>query len=248
VSKKDLNIIKKHWENIKTDSLKDKNLQIVERSAIIDYLKNLKVDALADIGCGNCEDTVYFSKYAKSVDAFDYSEKMIKDANKVVADGKVKNINIAKLDLITDRIIHSYDTVVTKRSLINLGNFDNQKKAIKKIHKSLNENGHFLMLECSTDGLANMNSIRKLFFLDEIAMPFHNYHFVMDQLLEFLKSYFKVVSWRYFSDYFFLTRFVGPLVEKNEPYKYDHLFKELSSVQVIEKQIGPQFLLLLKKK
>ena len=50
MSKKDLNIIKKHWENIKTDSLKDKNLQIVERSAIIDYLKNIKVDALADIG------------------------------------------------------------------------------------------------------------------------------------------------------------------------------------------------------
>ena len=248
MDKKDLTVIKKHWEAIETDSLKDKNLQIVERSAIVDLLNNFKVDTLADIGCGNCEDTVFFSQSAKSVDAFDYSETMIKAANKIICESNAKNIKIAKLDLINDPIINSYDTIITKRALINLGNFENQKKAIVKIHNSLNKNGYYLMLECSVNGLNNMNSIRKSLSLNEIPMPFHNYHFEMDQLLQFLKNYFKIKSVRYFSDYFFLTRIVGPLINKDEPYKYDSLFKELSFMKLIEKQIGPQFLFLLKKK
>jgi len=79
-------------------------------------------------------------------------------------------------------------------------------------------------------------------------MPFHNYRFEMDQLIEFIKSYFNIESLRYFSDYFFLTRIVGPFIDRDEPYKYDSLFKELSILQLIEKQIGPQFLFVLKKK
>ena len=248
MSKKDLNIIKKHWENIKTDSLKDKNLQIVERSAIIDYLKNLKVDALADIGCGNCEDTVYFSKYAKSVDAFDYSEKMIKEAINTITASNGEKINITKLDLINDQIDNLYDTIITKRTLINLGNFENQKKAIQKIHNSMVENGYYIMLECSLDGLDNMNSIRNIFSLDKIPMPFHNYHFDLEQLLEFTENLFEVVEQKYFSDYFFLTRIVGPLLNNKEPYKYDSIFKELSNLTLIKKHIGPQFLLVLRKK
>ena len=103
------------------------------------------------------------------------------------------------------------------------------------------------MLECSLDGLNNMNSIRDIFSLGKIPMPFHNSHFVMDQLLEFIENHFEVVFSRFFSDYFFLTRIVGPLINNNEPYKHDDLFKKLSSFRLIEKQIGAQFLLVLKK-
>ena len=53
---------------------------------------------------------------------------MIKAANKIIGESNAKNIKITKLDLINDPIINSYDTIITKRALINLGNFENQKK------------------------------------------------------------------------------------------------------------------------
>ena len=248
MNEKDLTIIKNHWESPETESLKDKNLQLVERSAIIEQLEKIKISRLADIGCGNCEDTIYFSNYADLVDAFDFSEKMIKEAINTITASKTEKINVAKLDLINDQILNSYNTIITKRTLINLGNFKNQKKAIQKIHNSLVKNGYYIMLECSLNGLDNMNSIRNIFSLDKIPMPFHNYHFDLEQLLEFTENLFEVVEQKYFSDYFFLTRIVGPLLNNKEPYKYDSIFKELSDLTLIKKHIGPQFLLVLRKK
>ena len=248
VNEKDLTIIKNHWENPETESLKDKNLQLVERSAIIEQLEKIKISRLADIGCGNCEDTIFFSNYANLVDAFDFSEKMIKEAINTITASKTEKINVAKLDLINDQILNSYNTIITKRTLINLGNFKNQKKAIQKIHNSLVKNGYYIMLECSLDGLDNMNSIRKNFSMEKIPMPFHNYHFVIEKLLEFTENLFEVVIKRYFSDYFFLTRIVGPLLNNKDPYKHDSTFKELSNLKLINKHIGPQFLLVLRKK
>ena len=43
VNEKDLTVIKNHWNNPETESLKDKNLQLVERSAIIEQLEKIKV-------------------------------------------------------------------------------------------------------------------------------------------------------------------------------------------------------------
>lgn len=248
MNNKDLAIIKDHWENPETISLKDKNLQLVERSAIIEQIEKIKVTSLADIGCGNCEDTIFFSRYAEYVDAFDYSEKMVKEATNIINSSKTKKINISKLDLIDDQLDNSYDTIITKRTLINLGNFENQKKAIIKIHNSLEINGHYIMLECSKDGLDNMNSIRNIFSLEKIPMPFHNFYFSMEALQEFIANYFEVLHIRFFSDYFFLTRIVGPLLNNKEPYKHDSIFKELSNLTLINKHIGPQFLLVLRKK
>ena len=79
-------------------------------------------------------------------------------------------------------------------------------------------------------------------------MPYHNFHFNMNELLSFLNKYFEVSYKQYFSDYFYLTRIIGPLISKKTPYEHDNMFKKLSSFFLIEKQIGPQFLLLLKKK
>ena len=248
MNEKYLTDIKSHWEDPETESLKDKNLQVIERSTIIEHLEKIKVSRLADFGCGNCEDTTHFSNYANLVDAFDYSGKMIKKASNTINANEKNNISLFKLDLINDQINNSYDTVITKRTLINLGNFENQKNTIVKICESLDNDGHYLMLECSKDGLDNMNSLRSIFSLDEIPMPLHNYHFVWEQLLEYIENLFEVVEKRYFSDYFFLTRIVGPLLNNKDSNKYDDIFKELSNLTLINKHIGPQFLLVLRKK
>ena len=121
-----------------------------------------------------------------------------------------------------------YDTIITKRTLINLGNFNNQKDSILKIHNALTKNGYYIMLECSLDGLESMNSIRKSFSLDSIKMPYHNFHFNMNELLSFLNKYFEVSYKQYFSDYFYLTRIIGHLISNKTlslPLIHQHLEK-----------------------
>jgi predicted TPR repeat methyltransferase len=141
---KDLKLIKMHWEDPKTVSLKDRNLQEIERHYITESLKKIGgIEALADIGCGDGVDTAYWCDFAKDVTGYDYSASMIKKARKNLR-GKA---NLFQIDLLKDKLPHLFNVVITKRCLINLGNFENQKKVLLKINKSMKKKGHYVMLE-----------------------------------------------------------------------------------------------------
>ena len=60
---------------------------------------------------------------------------MLEKASKVLSDAE--NISLSNLDIIEDQLDQKSDVVITKRMLINLGSFQNQKNAIKKIYDSL---------------------------------------------------------------------------------------------------------------
>lgn len=250
ILEKDLNLVKEHWEKAETVSLKDQNLQILERNAIISNLINIQPKTLSDIGCGDCEDTVFFSEFANRTFAFDYSDTMLKKAKKNIA--KIKGnskIRIGKLDLINDEISNKADVVISKRCLINLGNFENQKMALRKIHDTLNKNGIYLMLECSKDGLNNLNLLRALFGQNTIDEPFHNLYFNMAELLNYLKDLFFIKKIENFSTYYFLTRIYNKLLENEQISKYDEKAKKVQDKIDLfgSMQIGAQFLLVLKK-
>ena len=67
---KDLNEIKEHWENKDTVSLKDTNLQLIERKVIIDFLLKTGKKTLKDIGCGDGSDTIHFASYVDKIFAY----------------------------------------------------------------------------------------------------------------------------------------------------------------------------------
>ena len=77
---KDLEVIRRHWEDESTVSLKDLCLRELERKAIMDRLARYRPASVLDIGCGDCSDTVYYTQYADRVLACDYSETMLKRA------------------------------------------------------------------------------------------------------------------------------------------------------------------------
>jgi len=243
-----LNEIKEHWENEETVSLKDKNLQILERKIILEHLEQIQPLTVADIGCGTGEDTIYFSKYCKKLFAFDYSSAMLKKAKKNLENEK--NIVLNELNILENDIKGNFDTVITKRMLINLGSFENQMMAIKKIHNSLNENGYFIMLETSSDGLKKLNNLRTKFNLEPIQAPFHNNPFPIEELKNELMKYFTIEKISNFSTYFFLTRVYNPLVNEKDYFKLDAIAKNIAeNTKLFESEIiGPQFCLLLKKK
>ena len=183
---KDLKIAKEHWEKQETVSLKDRNLRELERFSIINQLKKIKPTTLADIGCGDCSDTIYYSDYVENIFAFDYSETMLRKAAKIVSN---KRIKLSKFDILKEAINIKVDIITTKRCLINLGTFENQKDAIRKIHDSLNKDGYYLMLECSLDGLNNLNILRQKVALNPIPSPFHNLYFELNDLMSFIQDF-----------------------------------------------------------
>jgi len=245
-----LNEVKKHWEDINTISLKDSNLQLLERSVILDYIDRTKKHTLKDIGCGDGSDTIFFAKKFDKVFAYDYSSAMLEKASAVLRDAS--NISLGKLDIINDQLNEKSDVVITKRMLINLGSFQNQKNAIKKIYDSIEDGGYFIMLETSIEGLDNMNFYRDKFNLPNIPKPFHNSLFILEELNFFIKELFDIVDVSFFSTYFFLTRVYHPIMNENDYKKNDEHAKNVSinNFNLFSKKenIGPQFCMLLKKK
>ena len=245
---KDLNKIKNHWEKEETISLKDKNLQLLEREQILRYLKKINPVTIADIGCGSGEDTFYFAQYAKQVFAYDYSSAMLKKAKNSLSN--IDNVILNELNILEDDIVGNFDVVITKRMLINLGNFENQMNAIEKIYNSLNSDGYFIMLETSIDGLKNLNNLRQKVGLEDIPEPFHNTLFDLESLKKELDNYFVIEDLSYFSTYFFLTRVYNHLISVDNYFKFDAFAKKTAtSIDIFQsKIIGPQFCLLLRKK
>jgi len=244
---KDLNIIKEHWEKKETKSLGDKNLQELERMTIINYMKKINKKSLKDIGCGDGSDTIHFSKYVDKTFAYDYSQAMLEKASLNLSE--INSVSLNQIDILEDELVQKSDLVITKRMLINLGNFNNQKKAIKKIYDSLEKDGYFIMLETSSEGLKNLNELRKTLELEAIAEPFHNVLFNLDELKYYLEKYFIIEDISYFSTYFFLTRVYNTYIK--DDFKYDTFAKNISvnDISLFEdKIIGPQFCFLLKKK
>jgi len=243
---KNLKLIKNHWENEETVSLGDVNLRELERLSIIECLKKQKVCSLIDIGCGDALDTVCYSDYVKDVYGLDYSNTMLQKA-KEVCKGKV---SLLKFDLLKNNIALKVDMVTTKRLMINLGNFENQKKAILKIYDCLNKDGYYLMLECCIDGLNNLNTMRGRVGLDRINEPFHNTYFQLNELVSFVSTHFYIEEVKYFSTYYFLTRVCNHLLGQDNVKSADgvakdiHLSFNLSGSIVV----GPQFLMVLRKK
>lgn len=84
----------------------------------------------------------------QNIYAYDYSKSMLTKASKNIKDKK--NITLSELDILKDDITTKADVALTKRMLINLGSFENQKK--------IHNDGYFIMLETSIDGLFSKKS------------------------------------------------------------------------------------------
>lgn len=232
-----------------TVSLKDKNLQYLEREVILNFLKRIGKKSIKDIGCGDASDTIHFAKLVDKVFVYDYSQSMLAKATKNLYNSS--NVVLNHFDILQECLEQKTDVAITKRMLINLGNFENQKNAIRKIYNSLEVGGYYIMLETSIDGLENLNQFRKQVYLEPIPEPFHNTLFELSILKTFLEDYFIIEDIVYFSTYFFLTRVY------NDTFNFDNIQQYDTNAKMIvdcglelfnDKIIGPQFCMLLKKK
>lgn len=232
--KNDLKGIKEFWEG------KAKEHGISHKSSWEDYFcMQLEIDTIdkflneddeiLDIGCGNGHATLEFASRKKiKIKGIDYSEEMIKSAKKLLSmdSGILKGeVSFAVGDALNlKETAGSYTKVITRRVVINLGNFENQIKTARGVYDVLEPNGIFLMSEATIDGLKRINALRKEFGLEELKQPWHNLYIDENAFIKEVSDIFKVVDILNFSSTYYIgSRVIQPFAKKITSQSPDYL-------------------------
>ena len=245
--------VKEYWKDPQTISLRDENLRLLEQRLIEKHLE--PTESLLEIGCGDCVNTLNYSRNSQSTLAMDYSWAMLKKAKVRLAQNGSGRIHLINGDFVFLRALKTkFHTIISQRCLINLSGWEKQKEALFIILEKLCEQGTFLMLETTLQGLQKLNHLRHKVGLPPIPRPWHNQNFDLPRLLDFLEGYFRVEEMRDFSLYFLNTRVLSPLLElapgSPESNRMDTAARELAEVVGASaiQGIGPQIFLKLRKK
>ena len=262
MEKTELKKIKQKWDNEASEfgtareaSWKDlliyKEINIIKR-----YLTD--GDSLLDVGCANGFCTLKFaSKRIPRIVGVDYSEEMIKNANKSLAgmpDSVKKRVSFKvsdMLDLERDFEKLSFDQILSKRAICNLTSPELQKEAIRNISSILKPGGQFLMSEPTASGLCRINTVRKKWELDELSAPWHNLYIDEAGILAFTEKFFKLEKRVDFSSsYYFGSRLLYAFLAKKlrlTP-RHNSVFNKLALIMPSFGNFGVQKLFIFRKR
>jgi len=215
-----------YWNKPEVESMYDKYLINAEIDLICS--KITEGSKILDAGCGEGEGALVYSQIKNTiVHAADFSETRLLKAKERLS--HLSNIKLFQIDFLSDyKIDDDYDFIVSQRFLINLMEWELQKKVILDLTKHLKKGGKLLMLEGSEDGVKELNDFRFMFGLEPIEIKWHNLFFQNDLLKSFLKENdLKIIEEDGFGEYFLLTRGIRPYFEKHLNWESD--FNRISS-------------------
>lgn len=223
--------IRKYWDE---QALKFQNSSLATSPDSIAFEMEIQTllryldpkDKICDVGCGNAQKAKSIATHLEcDYTGVDFSDQMIKAANLVRLELLKQNpglkIKFKQADILQENLFEeqSFDKVISTRCLINLSNFDAQKRAIKNIASFLKKDGIFLCIENTLEALDNLNEIRANFQLEPIKVRWHNCYFKEKELLEFLKEDFVCEKIDNFaSTYYLISRTLNALMGEEVDY------------------------------
>lgn len=200
----------------------DKHIIKLENDFITSILKKKRKSTLLDIGCGNGQRTMIFSKYIKDKAlGIDYSENMINEAKNFLNKQTIqtrKKISYEIQDIHSFNHDKKFDIIISCRSLINQPNTATQIKVFQKAHNLLKKGGSFIIAEESQEGISKLNNLRKKVGLKPISIRWHNLPLKEIQIFHKIKNQYKLEKLRRLGVYYFISRVIHPtLVYPKEP-------------------------------
>ena len=206
-----------HWdkraltiENIEEVNIGDIQQRDLENKIICKHLKpDMKV---LEVGCGSGYSSSIFRDHVKSLNAFDYSEKMIDRAKAAFGDKDITFFVDNVLDIKNvDRTVN-YDLIICVRVLINLASLEQQLTAIKNMSDLLKKGGKLLLAEGYADGFDQLTIFRKNIGLDAIQPAGINCYSYRKDFEETISERFNRLESDNLGGYDFFTRVVYPLI------------------------------------
>jgi ubiquinone/menaquinone biosynthesis C-methylase UbiE len=175
--------------------------------------KNLE---MLEVGCGNGYLSKWLSDRVKTIDAFDYSTNMIKQAKEI---HQQPNVNYYEDSLVNPTSAISekkYDLILCVRVLINLQSLEEQKTAIENMSKLLNKGGSLILIEGYSDGFTKLGELREKLGLSNFSPAPINFYSEIDSILPTVDNFFTVDDSFHSGCFDFLTRVVNPLLNGTE--------------------------------
>jgi ubiquinone/menaquinone biosynthesis C-methylase UbiE len=196
----------------------------IEMNAISKYLSNGL--SVLEAGCGNGVSAIEFAKnFDIDIKATDFAEEMINEAKLLAKDQNLLGrLSFETLDILNiQQIPELFDIIYTERVIINLMEWDVQKKAIQNLFKMLKKGGAYIMCENSFEGISEINRLRCLVGLPEYDSPWHNRYLRDSELATLADSDIKLESIDYYSStYYLLSRVINAALAKNEDKEPDY--------------------------
>ncbi len=194
---------------------------VVIEMEISEILKRLSDDDLVlDLGCANGYSSAQFASQKRvHIRGLDYIHEMIDQARLRLSHMNDMLLGTAEFDVgdITDlkEPAGHYDKVIVIRVIINLGEWDNQLKALTECSRVLKKGGMLLLSEATLQGWRKLNKIRREWELEDIPMPPFNNYLDEEKVINALSADLELVEVANFaSTYYAGTRLLKPLLIK----------------------------------
>jgi len=199
----------------------DKHVVELENNFIISKLKAEKFSSMLDVGCGNGQRTLSFSKFIKgNTKGIDYSDEMIKEAQILLSKQnkstkkKIK-FEVGDIHKIKDS---SFELITSCRCLINQPSIKSQIQTFKIFHEKLKPKGSLIIAEQSKEGRERLNKIRKKFGLEPIRVRRFNLPIDEKSVFSKIEDLFKIKSIARLGTFYYISRVLHPaLVFPDEP-------------------------------
>lgn len=201
----DLEKIKDHWDSLSEVFAKDlksttktptiKKLEIAAIAQSIKTLQNTnEISNVLEVGCGNGYNLIGLTKQLPDINftGIDYSEGMIKNADKLKVDYQLENIEYYTGDILklgeNKNLEDQYDLIFTNRCIINLNALELQFEALSNLSKKVKKNGYILLIENSTHTHGNQNRSRKVLGLEERIPDSYNLFLDEEKFIDYAQG------------------------------------------------------------
>jgi ubiquinone/menaquinone biosynthesis C-methylase UbiE len=177
----------------------------------LEFIQSRVKGKVLTVGCGSGNETnECVKKTGIPAIGVDFSEKMITLAKKRFPCLDFTVANVLRLPF-PDA---SFDSVTTRRTLINLLTHSDQVKAIEEMKRVLRPSGNLIMIEATGEGYDRLNKLRSECNLDEVHIVEYNLPLREEDIINFLPG----CEISHLDTYYYLTRIYYPLIEKKIQY------------------------------
>ncbi len=193
-------------------TLGDTALRQLEISAMLRELRTRRPADVLDVGCGNGFSTRHAAHALPRCKfiGVDYSPAMIHNASTE----SLTNVHFDVADVLDAATLPTgpFDVIYTQRCIQNLPQWPQQIEAINNLRARLRPDGSLLLMECSRDGVEQLNRCRRRFARQPIENiePWHN-NFLCDQ---HMVDTFDATVTCFSSTYMFLTKILHPRLSR----------------------------------
>ncbi len=240
----------------------DYHIVELENKFIINELKSKKTFSLLDIGCGNGQRTLMFSKFTEGkVKGIDYSEEMINEAKKLhlMQDETIKSKLSFEIEDVNNLKDSYFDTIISCRCFINQPSENDQIKLFNTLYDKMAQNGSLIIAEQSMEGIQRLNKIRERFDLEPINIRWYNLPIKENIVFDKIKDLFNIKSINRLGTFYYISRVINPALSfPDEPkpnckinevgLKSEIIFQEMFGQNCTFEEFGAQLLVHFIKK